>query len=133
MINQFKIEEIANHFNVSIEWFIEKREYYGAYNALERTIYLWHNIEDNEIAQILFHELCHVIDPKSIQKMVGEISEVEELQSELLAELVAKEFAGNNFFDDGYIEDLESVLSEKRVKDVIENVPEYVKVLEEVL
>jgi len=128
MIDIFKLERIAEHFAISIEWFVENKGEYGDFNPNTRTINIWSQCSNDEIVQTFFHELCHAIDPV-VHKEEKDLTDVDIVRSELLAELVSKEIVGDKYWDDGAIKDLKSCLSSKNIKVIIDAVPEYVDVI----
>jgi Zn-dependent peptidase ImmA (M78 family) len=93
--------KVASKFGVEIEFFFDKREYYGAYDNQRNVIEIDARETDNQIIQTFVHELTHVQDPKC-QKV--NVSYIEMMEAELRAEYASQIFMGEDFIDEGNID-----------------------------
>lgn len=132
MINTFEFERIADEVGCSINWFVEEREYWAAYNPISREIDIWINGDESQVVQSFFHEIVHAIDPVC-QRPENEVSDKEWIIAEVTAEFGAKFIVGDNYVDDGNIDFYQSEIPSEDVIEAIERAEFFAAKIEEII
>jgi Zn-dependent peptidase ImmA (M78 family) len=132
MINIFEIERIANEFGVSIKWFVEEREYYGAYDPYSKEIDIWTQMSNDQTIQTFFHELVHAIDPVC-QRDERDVDDKDFFIAEATAEYAAKFIVGDKYVNDGNIDFYTEELPADVIIDAINRAEFFVAKIKEVI